>query len=97
MCRAPRFYLALLLSLATGVGISFLGIGPFQLLFISSIAGGLATLITLVLMVLIARDRRVMHGHRIGTRLTIAGFAVTAIVTFASAIYLWQTFVPAGH
>jgi Mn2+/Fe2+ NRAMP family transporter len=76
------------------VGISLLGVGPIQLLFISSIAGGLATPVTLFLMMLIARDRRVMHEHRIGTGLTIAGFAVTAIVTLASAIYLWQTFVP---
>ncbi len=90
---APRFYLALLISLAIAVGITFLGIGPIQLLFISSIAGGLATPVTLFLMMLIARDRTVMGNRRIGRRLTIAGFAVTAIVTAASLMFLWQTFV----
>jgi Mn2+/Fe2+ NRAMP family transporter len=91
--RAPRFYLALLIALVVGVGITFVDIGPIQLLFISSIAGGLATPITLVLMMLVARDRQVMGDNRIGQRLTIAGFAVTAVVTAASLIFLWQTLV----
>jgi hypothetical protein len=37
---APCFYLVLLISLAVAVRITFLGIGPIQLLFGSSIAGG---------------------------------------------------------
>lgn len=95
--RAPAFYLALLISLAVGVALTFLGIGPIQLLFISSIAGGLATPVTLFLMLLIARDRKVMGDQRISRRLTFAGFGVTAVVAAASAIYLWQTFAPGGH
>lgn len=94
--RAPRFYLALLISLAAGVVITFLGVGPIQLLFMSSIAGGLATPVTLLLMMLVARNRRVMGEWRIRWRLAIAGFAVTAIVTIASVLYLWQTFA-GGH
>jgi hypothetical protein len=48
-------------------------------------------------MMLIARDQRTMGEQRIGRRLTIAGFAITAIVTIASPIYRWQTFAPGGH
>lgn len=90
--RAPRFYLALILSLAAGVALTLLGIGPIQLLFVSSILAGLATPITLALMLLIARDRKVMGSHRIGRGLGLAGAIVTAIVTLASLLYLLQTF-----
>lgn len=86
--RAPRFYLTLLLGLVAGAGITFFGVGPIQLLFLSSIVAALATPITLFLMMLLARDRKVMGEHRIGRRLAVAGFAVTAIVTAASLIYL---------
>jgi Mn2+/Fe2+ NRAMP family transporter len=91
--RAPRFYLALSLCLVVGVGLTYLGLGPIQLLFLSSILAGLATPVTLILMVLIARDHSVMGAYRIGPRLSIAGFAVIGIVTLASVLFLFQTFI----
>jgi Mn2+/Fe2+ NRAMP family transporter len=90
--RAPRFYLALILALVAGVALTFLGLGPIQLLFLSSILAGLATPVTLALMVLIARDKQVMGRHRIGRGLAIAGAIVTCVVTLASLLYLLQTF-----
>lgn len=91
--QAPRFYIALVLSLCAGAGLTLLGIGPIQLLFFSSIAGGLGTPLTLTFLLLIARDRRIMGGRRIGRGLTITGAAIAAIVTLACAVYLWQTFL----
>jgi hypothetical protein len=38
-----------------------------------------------------------MGDHAIGGRLAAAGWLVTAVVTAASVLYLWQTLVPAGH
>ena len=91
--RAPRFYLALSLCLVVGVGLTYLGLGPIQLLFLSSILAGLATPVTLILMVLIARDRSVMGAYRIGPKLSAAGFAVIGIVSLASVLFLLQTFI----
>ncbi len=95
--QAPAFYIALLLSLIVGVGITLLGVGPIQLLFFSSIAGGLGTPFTLALMMLAARNRRAMGDYRVGRGLVTAGWAVTAVVTVACGIYLWQTLAPSGH
>jgi Mn2+/Fe2+ NRAMP family transporter len=95
--QARAFYVALLLSLAASVGITVLGVGPIQLLFFSSIAGGLGTPITLALLLLAARDPLVMGEHPINGLLALAGWLVTAVVTLACAIYLWQTFVPANR
>jgi Mn2+/Fe2+ NRAMP family transporter len=91
--RAPRFYLALVGSLVAGALLTLLGIGPIQLLFISSIAGGLGTPITLALMMLVARDHAAMKGLPIRRTLAIAGWIVAVIVTCACLIFLWQTFV----
>ena len=94
--RAPRFYWALIISLVIGVAIAYLPVAPIKLLFWSSIAGGLGTPITLALMMLVARSRTVMDQHRIGTRLALAGWAVTGIVATACVIFLYQTFTGQG-
>jgi Mn2+/Fe2+ NRAMP family transporter len=41
--------------------------------------------------------RHVMGDHASGGRLAAAGWLVTAVVTAASVLYLWQTFAQAGH
>ena len=64
--QARPFYVALLLSLAIGVGITLFGVSPIKLLFFSSIAGGLGTPFTLAMMMLAARSRKAMGEHRIG-------------------------------
>jgi len=88
---APRFYLMLIGCVAVSTGIAFAGIKPITLLFYSGIAGGIATPLTMVLMLLIGRNHKVMHQMRIAPWLAVAGWCVTAIVTAASAIYLFQT------
>jgi Mn2+/Fe2+ NRAMP family transporter len=88
--QAPAFNATLLLSLVAGVGITFLGFGPIQILFFGGIVGGLAMPITLCLLLLVARDRQVMGAHRIARWLAVAGWLVTLVVTAACAIYLWR-------
>jgi Mn2+/Fe2+ NRAMP family transporter len=92
--RARPFYMVLLLSLAVGAAFTLIGIDPIHLLFVSSLVGGLATPVTLVFMLLAARDRRVMGDSRISGRLAGLGWLVTGLVTAASVIFLWQTLVP---
>ncbi|MBV9359429.1 MAG: divalent metal cation transporter [Chloroflexi bacterium] len=89
--RARRFYVVLLACLAVGLIVAYLGISPIQLLFVSSIAGGLATPITLGLLLLVGRDPNLMRAHRVGGKLTVAGWLVFAAVTVAGAAYLAQS------
>ena len=81
------------MALLLGAGIGLVGIEPIHLLYISSIAGGLGTPLTLGLMLWVARDRQVMASKPIDWRLAGAGWVALAIVTSASALYLWQTLV----
>ncbi len=70
--------------------LAYIGISPIQLLFVSSIAGGLATPLTLGMVLLVGRDRRLMGDHRISMRRCIAGWLVFAAVTAAGVTYLAQ-------
>jgi Mn2+/Fe2+ NRAMP family transporter len=94
--HAPRFYVALMFSLAAGAAIAFAGISPIAILFYSGIAGGIGTPITLVLMMLVARDKQIMKGNVIHPSLAAGGWIVTAVVVGACAIYLYQTATGAG-
>lgn len=94
--RARAFYLTLIGSVGIAVAIGFAGVKPITLLYYSGIAGGIATPFTLVLMLLVARDRRVMRHRMIAPWLAIAGWCVVAIVTAAALIYLVQTVMGAS-
>jgi Mn2+/Fe2+ NRAMP family transporter len=87
--EAKPFYGLVAGALAIGVVISLLGVSPITLLFWASIAGGLGTPISLVLMLLAARDRQVMRGVSIGKPLLVAGWFTTAVVMAACAAFLY--------
>lgn len=87
---APFFYLAVTASMAVAVAVCFIGISPMRLLFVAGIAGGLGTPISLVFLLLIARNRRVMRGRPIGNILMPAGWLITGLITAVSVYFLWQ-------
>ena len=94
--RARAFYLTLIGCVAVSAAIGFAGVKPITLLFYSGIAGGVATPFTMVLMLLVARNRNVMHGRRIAPGLAVAGWCVCAIVGAATLTYLVQTLTGKG-
>ena len=89
--RAPQFYRSLLIVIGVATVIALAGVSPIQLLFASSIAGGIATPLTLAFLMLIAQRPELMRAHRIGRLLRVGGWGVTAIVTAAVGVYLYQT------
>jgi Mn2+/Fe2+ NRAMP family transporter len=89
--HARRFYLTLIACMAIAIAIGFAGVKPITLLFFSGIAGGIATPFTIVLMLLIGRNRKVMHQMRISGWLAAAGWCVAVVVAGAASIYIVQT------
>ncbi|HEY7134131.1 MAG TPA: hypothetical protein VIB48_03620 [Acidimicrobiia bacterium] len=73
-----------------GIAIASSGLSPIRLLFIASIAAGIGTPVSLASLLLVAGDRHLMAGRPIGIRLRVAGWAVTAMVTAVSVVYLLQ-------
>jgi Mn2+/Fe2+ NRAMP family transporter len=93
--QAKRFYGVMLAVSAVACGIAFAGFSPIGLLFAASIAGGLATPVTLVFMLLAAQDRSVMRKDAIAGWLRAAGWVTAGVVTAAAGIFLFQ--VVTGH
>lgn len=88
--EARAFYAVVALTVLLGIAISFLGISPLRLLFVSGLVGGLGTPISLVFLLLAARDRRVMGDRSIGPWLTVIGWSTAALITATSLYFLWQ-------
>ena len=88
--QAPFFYAVVIVTLAIAVGISYLGVQPIPLLFAASIAGGLATPITLFFVLLAAGSTQLMGSFRSPLWLRVAGWIVFGIVTAAAILYLRQ-------
>ena len=86
--EAKAFYGAILASLAIAAVFSFTGVSPIALLLAASVAGGLATPVTLYFAIRLARDETTMGSHRIAPLLAGAGWVVAAIMTAASILYL---------
>ena len=89
--QARIFYGVLLGSLAISAGFAFAGFSPIALLYWASVAGGLATPLTLWFLVAIAQNRAVMGDHRVRGWLAYGGWAVTAIVTASCVAFLAVT------
>jgi Mn2+/Fe2+ NRAMP family transporter len=94
--RARRFYLTLIGCVSISILIGFAGIQPITLLFYSGIAGGIATPLTLVMLLLVSRNTSLMQDLRIARWLSVAGWCVTAVVGAATVIYLYQTLSGSG-
>ncbi|MDQ2744256.1 MAG: divalent metal cation transporter [Chloroflexota bacterium] len=90
--RAPRFYIIIGLAMLVAVIVSFLGVSPIQLLFVSGLVGGVGTPISLVFLLLIARNHRVMRDHPIGRILLLVGWATAVVIAAISLYFLWQQF-----
>lgn len=86
--QAKGFYGAIFISLAIGAALALLPVPTMVLLYWASVVGGLATPVTLVFMLLVARNHEVMNGRPISFQMTCAGWGVTAGVTVASLAFV---------
>jgi NRAMP (natural resistance-associated macrophage protein)-like metal ion transporter len=88
--RARPFYGVIVLATLVGLVIPFTGIKPIDALFFTSIVNGVAAPFLLVVIMLAARNRKVMGTQTIGPVLTALGWIVT-IAMFAALIGLALT------
>lgn len=89
--QARAFYGTLLASLGIAAAFAMAGFSPIALLYWASVAGGLATPLTLWFLIAIAQSRAVMGEHRIKGLLAYSGWAVTTIVTASCVAFFAVT------
>ncbi len=83
--QAGAFYTVILLSVLCGIALNFLHINPVQALFWTAVINGLLAPFLLIGILLVARDRRIMHGHP-STKLNQGVVAITTLFMFMAAI-----------
>ncbi|MDQ2912434.1 MAG: Nramp family divalent metal transporter [Chloroflexota bacterium] len=88
--RARPFYGVLALATLVGLVVPFTGVKPIDALFLTSILNGVAAPFLLVVIMLAARNKKVMGKQSIGPVLTALGWIVT-IAMFAALIGLALT------
>ena len=86
LSEAVEFYVILGASIALAAGISLAGVPAMTLLFAASIAGALGTPVSLVFLLLVAQDRKLMRGKPVGRVARAIGWSTAAIV---AAVGLW--------
>ncbi len=85
---APQFYAVVAIGIGLGSLIAFAGFSPIAFLVAASIVGGIATPLTLIMLIALARDRRLMGERRIGLPLALAASLVTLVVGVSGIAYL---------
>ena len=88
--HAKKFYGVIALSTLVGVGIDFIGINPISALYWTAVINGVVAPPMLVVVMLVANNRRVMGKRTNGIATNIMGW-LAAIVMFAAAIGMFAT------
>lgn len=88
---ARAFYATIAVATAVGVGITFTPVNPIEALFWSAVINGIIAVPVLVLMIMMASDRRLMKKQTIGRTLKWLGWTTT-IVMGLTAIAMGSSF-----
>jgi len=94
--RAKPFYAVIVLATALGVAINFVGINPIDALFYTAVLNGIVAPPLLVLVMLAARNPKVMSDQTIGPLLTTLGWIATAGMFVALAGLAYTTVFGGG-
>jgi NRAMP (natural resistance-associated macrophage protein)-like metal ion transporter len=95
--RAKPFYAVIVLATLAGVAMNFIGVNPIDALFYSAVLNGIVAPPLLVMVMLAARNQKVMGKQTIGLVLTVLGWVAT-VGMFVALLGLAYTafFVPPG-
>jgi Mn2+/Fe2+ NRAMP family transporter len=89
----PAFYALIVVAILGGLAMNFLSIDPIQALVVTAIINGIVAPPILVLIALLARDRKVMQEHRSAFWSNTLVWIATAVMG-AAAIALIVTLLP---
>ena len=91
--RAPQFYGVIVVATLVGMAIDFLGIDPIQALVATAVVNGLLAPGLLVLVMLVANDRRIMGERTNGRGLNLLGWLTTGLMGLAAVALVVTTIV----
>ncbi len=94
--RAKPFYAVIVIATLVGVAMNFIGINPIDALFFTAVLNGVVAPPILVMVMLAARNPKVMGDQTIGPVLTTLGWVATVGMFLALAGLAYTTFLAPG-
>ncbi len=88
--RAPQFYGVIALATVLGMLLTFSGLPEIAALYVAAIVNGVIAPPLLVVIMLVARDRRVMGEFGAGRAATAGGWLTATAMTAAAGTMLWM-------
>jgi NRAMP (natural resistance-associated macrophage protein)-like metal ion transporter len=89
----PTFYGILVLALLVGLAISLIGLNPIKVLVVTAIINGIVAPPILILIALLARDRKVMGARRSGRLSNTLMWLAASVMTVAAIGLLITSFL----
>ncbi len=86
--RGRRFYLIFAGSIAGGIGLALVAVSPIRMLFYSAVLNGLLAPPLMLLVMLVANNRKIMGGRVNGFWLNLLGWAATGAMAAAAVALL---------
>ncbi len=87
--QAHAFYAVIIVSMLVGLLSNFIGLDPIKALIYSSVANGLVAPVVLVLIVLLARNNKVMGEHVVSKFTQGLGWLIISIMTISGLAVIW--------
>ncbi len=87
--QAHTFYGVIIISMLVGLGMNFIGLNPIKALIYSAIANGVVAPVILIIIMLLATDKKIMGEWKNKKSSTIIGWATTGMMVIVGlgAIY----------
>ena len=86
--QAPQFYGVIALATLLGGALSVIGVPEIRALYVAAIVNGVIAPPLLLVIMLIARDRRVLGHHIAGGGLAVTGWVTTVVMAVAALALL---------
>lgn len=90
--EANAFYGVIIISMGVGLGLNFIGLDAIKALIYAAVVNGLVAPLILATVVILSSNKKIM-GHRLNHPfVTVAGWAITAIMAIAGAGTIFSLF-----
>ncbi len=88
--EAPFFYMLIILLTILGIGINFLPVKPFDLLVYAAALNGILTPFLLVVILLVANDKRIMGKYTNSSISNMLGWIITVLTGIAASALIYS-------
>ena len=86
------FYGVIIISMFLGLGLNFVGLNPIKALIYSAVLNGMVAPIILVLIILIARNKKIMGNWKNGRLTSSLGWLLAALMTVSGIAAIYSLF-----